>query len=65
MSSSRNIGALHAIVGSEEEHPTYDMARIRALGVCYDIRHALMGNREMEFVENGLDDSSAAREQDN
>lgn len=48
--------ALHAIVGKEEEYPAYVTARLRVLGVCYDIRHALMGNREMEFVENGLDD---------
>ena len=26
------------------------------LGICYDIRHALMGNREYQFVENGLTD---------
>ncbi|WP_134702997.1 hypothetical protein [Ammoniphilus sp. YIM 78166] len=48
--------ALHAIVGEEEEYPAYETARLRVLGVCYDMRHALMGNREMEFVENGLDD---------
>lgn len=47
--------AMHAIVGDEEEFPSYDTARIRVLGICYDIRHALMGDREIEFVDNGMD----------
>lgn len=47
--------ALHAIVGDEWEWKGYEGARLRVLGVCYDIRHALMGHREVTFVENGLD----------
>lgn len=47
--------ALHAIVGDEDEYSSYEAARIRVLGVCYDLRHALMGNREFEFVDNGMD----------
>lgn len=47
--------ALHAIVGGEDEYPAYEAARIRVLAVCYDLRHALMGNREIEFVDNGMD----------
>ncbi|MCD8509455.1 MAG: hypothetical protein LRY73_05940 [Bacillus sp. (in: Bacteria)] len=47
--------ALHTIVGDEWEWEAYEGARLRVLGVCYDIRHALMGNRGVEFVENGLD----------
>ncbi|WP_407081839.1 DUF6904 family protein, partial [Psychrobacillus antarcticus] len=35
--------ALHTIVGEEMEYIHYDAVRIRVLGVCYDIRHALMG----------------------
>lgn len=31
-------------------------ARLRVLGICYDIRHALMGHREVAFVENRLDE---------
>jgi len=48
--------ALHDIVGSDEECERYYSARIRVLGVCYDLRHALMGDREIEFVDNGIDD---------
>lgn len=47
--------ALHTIVGDEGEFVSYDAARIRVLGVCYDIRHALQGDREIEFVDNGMD----------
>lgn len=25
------------------------------LGVCYDLRHAMMGDREFEYVDNGMD----------
>ena len=47
--------ALHTVVGDEDEFVEYDAARIRVLGVCYDIRHAIMGDRELEFVDNGMD----------
>ena len=47
--------ALHTIVGSEDEHSEFEAARLRVLGTCYDIRHAYMGDREVEFVSNGLD----------
>jgi len=47
--------ALHTVVGEEGEYPNYDAVRIRVLGVCYDIRHAIMGNRGAKHVPNGLD----------
>lgn len=47
--------SLHKITGEEDEWEMYAGARLRVLGVCYDIRHALMGNREALFVENELD----------
>ncbi|MEW9674265.1 hypothetical protein [Ammoniphilus sp. 3BR4] len=53
--------ALHAIVGEEGEFPSYDTPRLRVLGVCYDIRHALMGDREIEFVDNGMDEEKKKR----
>jgi len=46
--------ALHEVVGNEDEFAAHDAARIRVLDVCYDIRHALMGHREIEFVDNGM-----------
>lgn len=47
--------ALHTIVGEESEYTHYDAVRLRILGVCYDIRHAMMGNRGAQHVSNGLD----------
>lgn len=47
--------ALHTVVGDEGEHPEYDGVRMRVLGVCYDLRHAMMGNRQAVNVPNGLD----------
>jgi hypothetical protein len=48
--------ALHDIVGNEDEFLNHEMVRIRVLAVCYDLRHAMMGDREFEFVDNGMDD---------
>ncbi len=53
--------ALHLVIGEEEELVEYDSAHIRVLGFCYDIRHAFMGNRDYEFVENGLDEEKKRR----
>jgi hypothetical protein len=46
--------ALHTVVGDDDEFHLED-ARIRVLGVCYDLRHAMMGDRNIEFVDNGMD----------
>jgi len=46
--------ALHEVVGQEGEYRSLEGARLRVLGLCYDIRHALMGDREVEFVDNGM-----------
>lgn len=46
--------SLHRIVGDDEEYPHYENVRLRVLGVCYDIRHAMMGNRGALHVQNGL-----------
>lgn len=53
--------ALHTVLGPEDEFVECDAARIRVLGVCYDIRHALMGDREIEFVDNGFDKDKKRR----
>lgn len=53
--------SLHEIVGNEEDYPHHEAARIRVLGVCYDLRHALMGDREIIFVENGMDTEKMKR----
>ncbi|MEH7225985.1 hypothetical protein V7112_19405 [Bacillus sp. JJ1566] len=46
--------SLHTIVGEEGEYPAYESARLRVLGVCYDIRHAIMGDRKISLIDNGI-----------
>ncbi len=53
--------ALHTVVGDQEEFVECYAARIRVLAVCYDIRHALMGEREIEFMDNGIDEEKKKR----
>lgn len=45
--------ALHAVVGTEFEYDDYETNRLRVLGVCYDLRHAIMGNRGAVALPNG------------
>ncbi|SHJ72914.1 DUF6904 family protein [Alicyclobacillus tolerans] len=47
--------ALHTAVGDEGEFPAYEGARLCVLGLCYDLRHAVQGDREVGFVPNGMD----------
>ncbi|EEG77972.1 DUF6904 family protein [Dethiobacter alkaliphilus] len=49
-------GSLHTVVGNEEEHPALEQSRLRVLGLCYDLRHAFMGDREILFVDNGINE---------
>ncbi|WP_342528196.1 hypothetical protein MKY84_04965 [Chryseomicrobium sp. FSL W7-1435] len=45
--------ALHAVVGTEFEYDDYEASRLRVLGVCYDLRHAMMGDRGAVALPNG------------
>lgn len=47
--------SLFTIVGKEGEYDIYKGARLRVLGIMYDIRHAFQGDREFDFVPNGMD----------
>lgn len=40
------------VLGDEEKYPSLEKFRIQILALCYDIRHAKQGNREIEFVPN-------------
>lgn len=48
--------ALHEVVGDDYEYPYFYDVRLRVLALCYDLRHAFMGDREVAFVDNGLDE---------
>ncbi|MDK9712137.1 DUF6904 family protein [Acidaminobacter sp.] len=46
--------ALIRILGDEDEYPAYAAARIGVLGLCYDIRHAYMGDRDIKVIDNNM-----------
>ena len=47
--------AVFDVMGSEESYPNgHDALRTRIAGILYDIRHASMGDREIELVDNGV-----------
>lgn len=50
------LEALYAIVGEEDDFPQFSSSKTRVLGICYDLRHAAMGDRDIEFVDNGMDE---------
>lgn len=53
--------ALLMLVGDEGEYGNYEGARLRILGMMYDIRHAFQGDQELEFVQNGMDEDRMKR----
>lgn len=50
------VEAFHEITINEysEKHQRYVEISTRVLGVCYDIRHAYQGDREVELVDNNM-----------
>ena len=51
------VEAIYRMTGIEESYKDpYWGVENRLLGLCYDIRHAYMGDREIRIIENGVDD---------
>jgi hypothetical protein len=52
------VEAFHEITIDEysEKYTGYCSISIRVLGLCYDIRHAMQGDRELVLKENGMND---------
>ena len=48
--------SIFVIIGDGEDYPTLEKLRIQILAFCYDLRHAKQGTREIELVENNMDD---------
>lgn len=46
--------AIYKVIGKEGEYHGYEGSRLRILGISYEIRHAAQGDRNVEFVFNGL-----------
>lgn len=42
------------LTGTEKSYPGYECVNFNCLGFAYDIRHAFMGDREVELVDNGV-----------
>ena len=48
------INAIYTITGDDKKYYDYQGARLRILGVCFNLRHATQGDYHIEFVDNGL-----------
>lgn len=46
--------AFYNVIGKEDQYLDFEGSRRRILGVSYEIRHAAQGDRNVEFVFNGL-----------
>lgn len=46
--------AIYKVIGKESEYQGYEGSRLRILGISYEIRHAAQGDRNVDFVFNGL-----------
>lgn len=46
--------AIYRVIGEEGKYHDYEGARMRILGMCYELRHAAQGDRNIESVFNGL-----------
>lgn len=48
--------SLSNLAGYEGQIIDYNSVSLRILGICYDIRHAYMGDREIELIDNGINE---------
>ncbi|WP_341300975.1 hypothetical protein MHB44_22635 [Lysinibacillus sp. FSL H8-0500] len=48
------INAIYKITGDENKYYDYQGPRLRILSVCYKLRHAALGEHQLDFVNNGL-----------
>lgn len=51
------VNSIYRMTGLEEDYedPFWSIKN-RLLGICYDIRHAFMGDRKVQLIDNGADD---------
>jgi hypothetical protein len=52
MDFERLYDSLHNVVGDEDEFISYETARMRVLGVCYDAPHPPCGNLDIRKRRN-------------
>jgi len=46
--------AFYAVIGDDHKYYDWEGVRQRILGVSYEIRHAIQGDRHVDYVSNGL-----------
>ena len=51
------VESIYRMTGLEDDYyDPYWGVKNRLLGLCYDLRHAYQGDREVDFVDNGVDE---------
>lgn len=55
------IHAIYKVTGDENKYYDYQGARLRILGFCHNLRQALQGEQQLEFVSNGLNKNILTR----
>ncbi|WP_332649108.1 DUF6904 family protein [Lysinibacillus sp. 54212] len=48
------LTAIYQVTGDENRYYDFQGARNRILGVCLELRHAMKGERNVEFITNGI-----------
>lgn len=48
------INAIYKVTGDANKYYDYQGPRLRILSVCYKLRHAMLGEHQLEFVSNGV-----------
>ena len=46
--------AFYAVIGDENKYYDWEGSRQRILGISYEVHHALQGERNLDYVNNGL-----------
>ncbi|WP_033541864.1 DUF6904 family protein [Planococcus sp. CAU13] len=55
--------AFYKVIGKENQYFDFEGSRRRILGISYEIRHAAQGDRNVEFVFNGLHEDTMKKHQ--
>ncbi|WP_019412845.1 hypothetical protein [Paenisporosarcina sp. TG20] len=55
--------AIYIVVGDENKYYNWEGSRKRILGISYEIRHASLADRHVDFVGNGLSKESIKQHQ--
>ncbi|MEK4231184.1 DUF6904 family protein [Solibacillus sp. FSL H8-0538] len=57
------VNAIYHVIGDENRYYDYQGSRNRLLSICLDLRHATQGERQIEFVTNGIHKGISRKQQ--